>query len=136
MRKKLHDMLISDYILHLVIGENIPDDAPNEFHTVKLYIRDKDNNLNLYADISLPYLINHSEFLDIEGDPRYFFKEEYDPQTQGCKYICEIKPFGNIKGVYRILNGQSIKIMSIEPLCELENNVKGYTLTRKNNISV
>lgn len=132
MRKKLHDMLIADYILHLVVGEDIPTNAPDEFHIVKLYVRDKDDNLNLYADISLPYLINHSEFLDIKDDPRYFFKEGYNSQTKGCKYICEIKPLGTMKGVYRILNGQSIKIGDIEPLCELKNNVKVHTLTKKN----
>lgn len=54
MRKKLYDMLISDYILHLVVGENIPDNVPSEFNFVKLYVRDEDDNLNLYADISLP----------------------------------------------------------------------------------
>lgn len=132
MRKKLHDTLIEDYILHLVIGEDIPSNVPDEFHTVKLYARDKDNTLNLYADISLPYLINHSEFLDIKDDPRYFFKEGYDSETKVCKYICEIKPLGTMKGVYRILNGQPIKIGDIEPLCELKNNVKKYTLTKQN----
>lgn len=120
MRKKLYNMLIEDYILHLVIGEDIPVNAPKEFHTVKLYIRDMDDNLNLYADISFPYLINHSEFLDIENDPRYFFKEAYNPKNKECKYICEIKPFGNMKGVYRILNGQNIKIQDIDPLIEIE----------------
>lgn len=67
-----------DFKLHLVIGEDIPEDAPDEFHLVALYIRSKDNDLKLYADISLPYLINHSEFLDIEKDPRYFFNEGYE----------------------------------------------------------
>ena len=129
--KELHNMLIADYILHLVVGEDIPINAPEVFDTVKLYIRDKDDNLNLYADISLPYLINHSEFLDIEDDPRYFFKEGYDPESKGCKYICEIKPFGTMKGVYRILNGQLIKIRDIEPLYESENNKKNHTLTKK-----
>lgn len=137
MRRKLHDILISDYIVHLVIGEDIPANIKDEFHTVKLYVRDKDNNLNLYAVISLPYLINHSKFLDIKGDPRYIFKEGYDSQTKGCKYICEIKPFGEMKGVYRIINGKNIKIMSIEPLCEVENelyatnNKLSNTKTRK-----
>ena len=131
-RKELYNLLIEDYILHLVVGEDIPANVPNEFHIVKLYIRDKEGNLNLYADISLPYSINHSEFLDIKDDPRYFFKEEYDPETKGCKYMCEIKPLGTMKGVYRILNGQSIKIGDIEPLCKLENNVKVHTLTKKN----
>ena len=131
-RKELYDLLIEDYILHLVVGEDIPTNAPDEFHKVKLYVRGKDDNLNLYADISLPYLINHSEFLDIKDDPRYFFKEEYDPETEGCKYMCEIKPLGTMKGVYRILNGQPIKIRDIEPLCEIETNVKAHTLTKKN----
>jgi len=132
MRKKLYNKLIEEYTLHLVVGNDIPANAPDEFHIVKLYIRDKDNNLKLYADISLPYLINCSKFLDIKDDPRYFFKEGYDPETKGCKYICEIKPLGTMKGVYRILNGQPIKIGDIEPLCELENNVKSNILTKKN----
>jgi len=132
MRKKVQDMLMADHILHLVVGEDIPDNIPDEFHTIKLYVRDKNNNLKLYAVLPLPYLINYSEFLDIEGDPRYFFKEEYDQETKGCKYFCEVKPLGNLKGVYRILNGQSIKIADIEPLCELENSIKFHTLTRKN----
>ena len=131
IRKELYNLLIDDYILHLIVGEGIPTNAPEEFHTVKLYVRDMDDNLNLYADISLPYLINHSEFLDIEDDPRYFFKEGYDPETKCCKYICEIKPFGTMKGVYRILNGQPIKIIDIEPLYKLENNGNNRTLTKK-----
>ena len=131
IRKELYNLLIDDYILHLVVGEDIPTNAPDEFHKVKLYVRDKDDNLNLYADISLPYLINHSEFLDIKDDPRYFLKEGYDPQTEGCRYICEIKPLGSMKGVYRILNGQSIKIMPIEPLCKLEDISSVYTLVKK-----
>ena len=44
--------------LHLVIGEAIPNNVPNEFNEVAFYIRDEDNNLNLYADIKLPYMIN------------------------------------------------------------------------------
>jgi len=131
-RKELYNLLIEDYILHLVVGEDIPTNAPDEFHKVKLYVRDKDDNLNLYADISLPYLINHSEFLNIKDDPRYFFKEEYELETKGCKYMCEIKPLGTMKGVYRILNGHSIKIGDIESLCEIENNAKVHTLTKKN----
>ena len=131
-RKELDNLLIEDYTLHLVVGEDIPANVPNEFHIVKLYIRDKEGNLNLYADISLPYLINNSEFLDFEDDPRYFFKEGYEPETKCCKYICQIKPLGTMKGVYRIFNGQPIKIRDIEPLCEIENNVKAHTLTKKN----
>ena len=134
---KARDMLLGeatkpdDSKLHLVVGEDIPLDAPEEFNKISLYVRDEEDNLNLYADISLPYLINHSEFLDIENDPRYFFKEGYNPETKSCKYICEIKPLGTMKGIYRILNGQSIKIGDIEPLYELENNTKAHTHTLK-----
>lgn len=130
IRKQLYDKLTEDYTLHLVIGEDIPSDAPEEFNIVKLYTRDADNNLVLYSDISLPYLINHSSFLDIEDDPRYFFKEGYDPDTKGCKYICEIKPYGTMKGVYRILNGQSIKIDEIEPLTTACENINARTLKK------
>lgn len=134
---KAEDIILSekttqeDSRLHLVVGEDIPQNVPNEFYMVSLYVRDKDNNLNLYADISLPYLINHSEFLNIKGDPRYIFKEGYDTETKGCKYICEIKPLGDLKGIYRVLNGQYIKIQSIDPLCELETNIKPHTLVKK-----
>lgn len=41
--------------------------------------------------------------------------------AKGCKHICEIKPLGHMKSVYRILTGQLIKIRDIEPLCEVEN---------------
>ena len=132
MRKKLYDKLISNYILHLVIGEDIPANAPNEFHTIKLYVR-KNNNLKLYADISLLYLINYSKFINInKDDPTYIFEQRYNPATEGYKYACMIKPFGDMKGVYRILNDQNIKIQSIEPLFELENDVKLHTLVKKN----
>ena len=130
-RKESYNLLIEDYTLHLIVGEDIPTNASNKFHKVKLYVRDMDDNLNLYADISLPYLINHSEFLDIEDDPRYFFKEGYDSETKSCKYICEIKPLGTMKGVYRILNGQPIKIRDIESLYKLENNEKNHAVTKK-----
>lgn len=121
-----------DYRLHLVVGEDIPSNKPEEFHMVSLYIRNEDNSLKLYADISLPYLINHSEFLNIiEGDPRYIFKEKYEPETKVSQYICEIKPFGNKKGIYRILNGQRIKIQSICPLCGVETNAKTRTLVKR-----
>ena len=71
-----------DNKLHLIIGEDIPNDAPKEFSKVALYIRDKEKNLNLYTEVSLPYLINHSEFLDYEGDPRYLFMEDYDSKNK------------------------------------------------------
>lgn len=44
-----------DNKLHLIIGEDIPNDAPKEFSKVALYIRDKEKNLNLYTEVSLPY---------------------------------------------------------------------------------
>jgi len=121
MRKKLYNKLISNYTLNLVIGEDIPKDVPNEFHTIKLYIREENNNLKLYDSISLPYLINHSQFLDIEDDPRYIFKEGYDPETGGSKYTCMLKPLGTMKGVYRILGMNMFKIGSVEPLFELND---------------
>ena len=125
MRKELYNELI------LIIGEDIPANVPAEFNTVKMYVRDENGNLNLYADISLPYLINYSKFLNIEDDPRYFFYEDYDFETEGCRYICEIIPFGNMKGVYRILNGMPIKIKEIKPLCEIKSTNKGHTLLKK-----
>lgn len=134
MRKKLYDKLIEDYIFHLVIGEDIPENVPEEFHILKLYVRDKNDKLQLYADISLPYLINHSEFLNIEGDPRYYFKQGYDPQTGGCQYFCEVKPCGEKKGVYRILNGDSFKIISIDPLCEFPTDTKEDTSDIKKHV--
>lgn len=79
-----------DNKLHLIIGEDIPNDAPKEFSKVALYIRDKEKNLNLYTEVSLPYLINHSEFLDYEGDPRYLFMEDYDSKNKISRYICMI----------------------------------------------
>ena len=124
---------IEDNILNLVIGEDIPTDAPKEFRMIKLYIRDNEDNLNLYADIALPHLMNYSEFLDIKNDPRYYFKENFEPETRCCKSIYELKPLGEKKGVYTIFNGLSIKMVEIEPLYEIKNNVKVYTLTKKNN---
>ena len=121
----------NDNILRLVIGENVPRNILNEFDIVKFYLRNIDGNLSLYADISLPYLINHVEFLDIKDDPRYYFYEGYDSQTKGCKYICEVKPYGMMKGIYRILNGERIKIGNIEPLFELENNGNVKKLKKK-----
>lgn len=125
MKKKLYNELI------LVIGDDIPSNAPKEFNTVKMYVSGENGNLNLYADISLPYLINYSKFLNIEGDPRYFFYEDYDFETNGCRHICEIKPFGDMKGVYRILNGMPIKIKDIIPLYEVKNANKVHTLIKK-----
>lgn len=120
-----------NFRLHLIVGEDVPLDAPKQFHMVSMYIRNKEGKLDLYAELSLPYLINHWEFLNNEDDPRYFFSEGYDPKTKIRRYRCEIQPLGNMKGVYRILDGQRIKIMSIEPLCKLENNVKTHILINK-----
>ncbi len=122
-----------DNKLHLIIGEDIPNDAPKEFSKVALYIRDKEKNLNLYTEVSLPYLINHSEFLDYEGDPRYLFMEDYDSKNKISRYICMIKPFGSMKGVYRLLDGNPIKIRPINILYELQNDVKAYKLVNEDN---
>lgn len=121
MRKRLYNEFIADHTLHLVIGEGIPDNIPEEFHIIKLYIRDKDNNLKLYSDISLPYSINYSKFENSIGDDyKYIFKEEYDFETKKSKYACMLKPLGDDKGLYRIFNDKLIKIQSIEPLCNIE----------------
>ena len=109
-------------VLHLVIGEEVSCNIIEEFSAVKLYVYDKDGSLKLYANFSLPYFINHIEFLDIENDPRYFFYEGYDLQSDSFKYRCEIKPFGPMNGIYRIIDGRKIKIGNIEPLCEFDNN--------------
>lgn len=82
-------------ILNLVISEDT--DAPKEFCMIKLYIRDNEDILKLYADILLPYLINYSEFLNIKNDPRYYFKENFEPETRCCKSIYELKPLGEKK---------------------------------------
>lgn len=123
MRRRLYNKLIENYTLNLVIGEDIPNNVPREFHIIKLYVRNKDNTLKLYEHISLFYLINESKFINIEGDPRYIFKEK-------DKYMCEVIPLGDNRGVYRILNGEKFKIMEINPLFELDSNVK----TLKKNI--
>lgn len=107
-------MCTDDRQIDLVIGEDFSKNIPEEFHTVNLYSRNKDNSLMLVTTLSLPYLINYVKFLNIKDDPRYILKEGYDRKTGGCKYICEIKPLGDLRGVYRVLNGQNIKIMSIE----------------------
>ena len=65
-----------------------------------MYVRDKNGNINLYANISLPYLINYSKFLDIEGDPRYFFYEDYDFELGDITYIEDREFFG-----YSLIDG-------------------------------
>ncbi len=125
------DKIISDYMLNLIIGKDIPSDAPKEFSNIKMYIQDDNDNLNLYADIHIPYLINYSEFLNIENDPRYYLYEGYDFETKSHTHMVEIKPFGQRKGVYRILNGQSIKVWDIDSKFEFENNGKSYTIKNK-----
>lgn len=122
-----------DNKLHLIIGEDIPNDAPKEFSKVALYIRDKEKILNLYTEVSLPYLINHSEFLGYDGDPRYPFMEGYDEKNKISRYICMIKPFGSMKGVYCLLDGNLIKIKPINVLYELQNDVKSYKLVNEYN---
>lgn len=112
--------------LHIVIGENIPEDTPKEFCNIVLYERESDNNLKLYAEISLPYLINYI-VLDnsIENDPRYFIEEGHEKATKCCRYSAYIKPYGEGKGVYRLGLGYPIKICRVEP-------INHYTRGRKN----
>ena len=79
----------------------------------------------------MPYTFNYAEFLDIEGDPRYYFKEGYNPKYKTCKYTCELKPLGVKKGAYRILNGNYIKICDIDNLFEVEEISKTVELINK-----
>lgn len=105
----------NDIKLHLVVGEDIPGDAPKEFGGLVLYTREADGNLKLYAEVDLPYWINYSKFLDyIEDDPRYIFYEGYDPGTGVCRYSCMLKPLGEMRGVYRLGLNLPIKVRSID----------------------
>lgn len=113
--------------LVIVIGENdfvIPD----YFNEVEFYIRDNDE-LKLYGKVTLPYLINHIEVLDIEDDPRYILYEGYDNENGSSKYICSIKVFGNMRGVYRLGLGTPFKIRDIE----INKEIKTRSL-RKDNV--
>lgn len=81
--------------------------------------------------MSLPYSINYSEFKNVsEDDPRYIFKEVYEPDTKCCKFTCVVKPFRERKEVYRILNFDFIKIMSIDPMIEVDS--EEFKRLRKN----
>lgn len=107
--------------LCLVIGEDIPEDRPEEYYKVDLYKRNESGELELYANITLPYIINHAElFVVDEEDPRYFMHEGYEKETGGCRYSCMIKPYGEFKGVYRLGLTYPIKIRDINVL--IENN--------------
>lgn len=106
-------MIKDDRKIDIVIGEDFPKNMPEEFHIVDLYSRNDDGSLRFVEKISLPYVVNHTKFLDIKNDPRYILKEGYDKSTGACRYVCEIKPLGEMRGVYRVLNGQNIKIMSL-----------------------
>ncbi len=44
-----------------------------------------------------------------------------------------IKPFGSMKGVYCLLDGNLIKIKPINVLYELQNDVKSYKLVNEYN---
>lgn len=104
--------------LNLIIGEAIPEDAPDLFNIVLLYLRGENGELKLYSRIELPYLINYSEFMDITGDSRYFLYEGYDKQHHFCKYRCMIKPLGERAGVYRLMGVNPMKIRSINQIEE------------------
>lgn len=113
----------NDYRLYLIIGEEVHEEQ-KEFKSISLYIRGEDNNPILYANIDLPYIINNSTFIDIEDDPRYIFKENYNKDVESYSYSCMLKPFGNLKGVYRIMDMTLIKIRNIEPLIDEETTNK------------
>ena len=98
--------------INIIIGEKVT--ITKESNTINLYIKNNDN-IEHYASIKLPYSINHVDFLDIPEDPRYFLYEGYEKENQGCRYRLMLKPLGNLKGVYRILNGVNLhKVATIE----------------------
>lgn len=104
--------------LNLIIGEGIPEDVPALFNTILLYLKDENGEPKLYSKFVLPYLINYSEFMDIPGDPRYFFYEGYDKQYNSCRYRCMVQPLGESAGIYRIMNDGPKKIRPITPIVE------------------
>lgn len=111
--------------LCLVIGEDIPEERPEEYYKVDLYVRNNAGELELYAHIQLPYIINHTElFVVDEEDPRYFMHEGYEKETGGCRYSCMIKPYGEFKGVYRIGLNYPFKIRDINVLISEEKVFK------------
>jgi len=117
----------NDVKLHLVIGEDIPADAPKEFGSLALYTRGADGTLKLYAEVDLPYWINHAEFMGVmEDDPRYFFYEGYNQETKGSSYTCMLKPLGELRGVYRLGLNLPIKIRSIEAVDDSKKMIKTY----------
>lgn len=100
--------------INIVIGETVT--VTNESNIINLYIRNNDE-LELYSTIKVPYMINHIDLLSIPEDPRYFLYEGYEKDTQGCRYRLMLKPFGNLKGVYRILNGVNLhKVADVEEI--------------------
>lgn len=104
--------------LKLIIGEEIPEDIQYEFNEIEFYTKDGEN-LNLYAVVTLPYIINHAEaMLFIEGDPRYIFFEGYEEENKSCRFLCLVKPLGNLKGVYRLGLGSPFKIRDVEAIEE------------------
>ncbi len=107
--------------INIVIGETVT--VTNESNIINLYIRTNDK-LELYSTIKIPYIINHVDLLDIPEDPRYFLYEGYEKENQGCKYRLMLKPLGNLKGVYRILNG-----INLHKVADVEE--KGIKLLRK-----
>lgn len=110
--------------LKIIVGEGMPDSIPDVFNEVEFYIRDNDDVV-LYASVSLPYLINYGEaFLDISNDPRYIFYEEYNSETKSARYICVVKPLGDLKGVYRLGLGIPFKIRDLN----ISQNVKTRVL--------
>ena len=110
---------VKDDTLSLVIGEDIPEDRPSEYYKIDLYKRLGTGDIVLYAEIVLPYLVNHAElFVVDEEDPRYFMYEGYEEETGGCRYSCMIKPYGEFRGVYRLGLTYPFKIRDINVLIE------------------
>lgn len=102
--------------LKIIIGDDLPDDVPNIFNEIDFYIKDVDD-LTLYANVTLPYLINHVEaFLEIEDDPRYIFYEGYEEENGNSQYICVVKPLGELRGIYRLGLGTPFKVRNVEAI--------------------
>lgn len=108
-------------VLKIIIGEDIPEDRPEEYSKIDFYLKNEVGEDILYAHVDLPYLINHGEaLLENTDDPRYFFYEGYDEDVKGCRYACVVKPLGALKGVYRLGLDFPFKIKNIDVINDQE----------------
>lgn len=107
--------------LILVIGEK-PSVVPNEFSIIEMYYRKKDKSLEYYGTVNSMFNFNHVSFLNVPGDPRYYFEEGHS--ANGFKFRCELKVVGSKKGLYRLIGGYATKIATFTPICELKNKKK------------